>query len=285
MPLITPLISSQALPITSSGGVLPVIGYDNLLEQGTVIATSEIPTFEAANAYDWRTATFWKMADAPTEQFLTLTLGSAKPASYFAYFKHDLDEKGNGIHLQYSLDGGASWLDATTEEIPANDRPRIVTFNKVTSGLWRVRITLNGTPTGSILGAVAFGQVMNFERGMQVGFGAPGFINSNSYVNNFSEAGEFLGKSLIRRGEERTIQVVNTTRQWIRDVWQPFSTHVESKPFFFGWNLVNRPQDVTFCVPLDDPRATFNTLIYQQASIRCRGLVGNSTNTTPPQQV
>ena len=270
-----------------------VIGYQNYFEDtgAVIVADTELATFEKENAYDWRTATWWKTnyagsSPASLIQYITVTLTTAKSVSYFAYFAHDLHTQGNSIQLQYSTNSGSSWNDATAEEIPQTDRPRMVTFDPISADMWRVRISLNSSPpVDSVIGVLAFGPVMEMQRGTKPGFAPSGYSNKSEFVNSISESGEFLGKSLIRRGEERTVQISNVTPAWVRSTWQPFAAHCETKPFFFLWDETSHPIECAYCVPISDPEAKYGHKLYMDVSVRCRCLVGNTTDTTVPTEV
>src|SRR5436305_2127158 len=89
------------------------IGYANLLESGTVVASSEDASFPVANCYDWNTGDWYKSAAGGTIT-IDLTLPSPMTADYFAYYGQNLYQLSgtNTIRLQYWNSGTGTYIDA-----------------------------------------------------------------------------------------------------------------------------------------------------------------------------
>ena len=69
------------------------IGYVNLFAMGAVIASSETPGYEAANAYDGRLYDWWRPASGGVN-WIQVSLSRDQEADYVAVWGHDLHEVG-----------------------------------------------------------------------------------------------------------------------------------------------------------------------------------------------
>ncbi|WP_020184550.1 hypothetical protein [Methylopila sp. 73B] len=244
------------------------IGYDNLLEQGTVVASSAEVQYPVENAFDWRTDDFFRPASAGTVT-ITLTLPKARHASYFAYFQQDLFKKGGSLRLQ-RLDG-ASWVNVGDGIAPADNAPRMLFFDPVPAKQWRVVLTCDEAFS---IGVLAFGEALLLPYGMYLNWTPPVLARATRTLSSVSESGAFLGRSVIGQGVKTDLILQGTTDQWVRDHWQPFVEHAERKPFFFTPDALQRPDDCMFAWVEDDltpPR--HSNYGYMGTALRLRGMV------------
>ncbi len=85
--------------------------YDNLREQGTVVASSENPDFPVQNCFDWNTADYFQPAETGTIT-VTLTLSDAGTANYLAFYNQDLFLNAGSLRLQYWTGSAWTWPGA-----------------------------------------------------------------------------------------------------------------------------------------------------------------------------
>lgn len=244
---------------------LPVIGYDNLLEQGTVTG---VPVANAANAYDWLTHDSWTTNAAAGT--LTLVLANAMPADYFAFFAHTLHSYAATIKLQYKT--GAAWVDVPgTTVVPGDGKPILKTFTTIHSAQWRVDVVTNGTAVN--LGVVSFGKRLKLQRGAYVGFMPPRFARRDTYMNAQSQDGHQLGRSLIRTGIENTLALDHLTVGWVRSDLEPFLVHSRTKSWFLLWNPLRRPDEAAYCWTTGMPQPNNTGPGYMGVDIAFEGRV------------
>jgi len=104
---------------------LPRIGYDNLLEQGTITSS----TTDYANAYDWLTHDAWTPGH---NGWMITDIGSSEAADYLAIAVHDLHDEAATIKLQRW--NGAGYDDVPGATItPTSARTYMVFFTQVSA--------------------------------------------------------------------------------------------------------------------------------------------------------
>ncbi len=223
----------------------PIFAYQNLLEDdnATVTVSSEAVGFEMENAYDWNPTTFWKPTSSGAA-WIRASFAAAQLCNYVAIFAHNLGESGSNFKLQYSLDGGSVWLDATTPIAPVGTECRFVHFSSVLAADWRV---LFDSDAAASVGIIAFGVDFELEHGTGQGFSPPNFARDTQVTNNTSERGTLLGRTLIRQGSHLSLTAEFMSESFTLDTWLPFMEHAEMKPFFFQWNPDDRPTESAFC--------------------------------------
>jgi hypothetical protein len=244
------------------------IGYENLLENGTVVASSENASFPVANAYDWRTSDFFKPAASGTIN-ITLTLSVADTADYFAFYAHDLYSHGGTIKLQYH--NGSTYVDCFAAVTPTDNTPQMVTFTSQSATLWRVVITCT---TVFSIGVISFGAQLALERGMYLGWTPPQFGRATQLIDSSSDGGEFLGRSIIATGIRSQLQLNHASDAWMRTYGLPLIRRIEQKPFFFLPNVTTYPAECVFAYTDGDiSPPTQSAYGFMSVSIPIRGMV------------
>lgn len=256
--------------IAASGPDKPRVAYQNLLRDGggTVTASSETAQYEYQNAYDDRPFTWWRPESGTS--YLTLVLPSARSVNYFAFYGTDLAAKGGSIQLQYSLDGGGSWLDAAVSVSPADTTPvyKVLTA-AIAAARWRFKVICATQPN---LACLSFGTDLQFERGCWVGFSPPRLARDTDLTNNISQRGVWLGRSIIRNGMMGAFDLDKLTPGWVETYWKPFVRHAETKPWFLLWNKTGYPADAAWCWAEGDiERPAYSHPNFMKAGMRYRG--------------
>jgi hypothetical protein len=214
--------------------------WDNLLEKGTVVASSEDADFPVENCYDWLTFDFFRPAAGGTVT-IALTLDNAGSANYFAFYNQDLFKLNGRIKLQYW--DGSDWVDATANILPANNAPRAVFFDRKTSDQWRVVVTCSSVFN---LGVIAFGEYTALPQGIYLGWTEPQLARAPQLINSESDQGNFLGRSVIANGVATQMVLQYAPDEWVRETWMPFILHAEQKAFFFAHDVIRYPTDCAY---------------------------------------
>lgn len=248
------------------------IGYKNLFESAaSVSVTSQATGFEKENAYDWLTFDWWKAAAAGTV-YITLDMGSAVSADYWALASHDLPSNSGTIKPQYSSDNFAADInDFDIVQTPSDESP---IFRKVTSRSARYwRFEISSTGAASAIGQLCIGEVLTLPYGMPKGFTPPTFNRDNKILNSVSAGGAFLGRSIERLGNEVLISQRNVSPAWMRSNYLALADHFETKPFFFSWDYENYPGEAAFCWVKDKQTPPkYSHELYMDFSISCEAL-------------
>jgi hypothetical protein len=241
------IIITRSVVAGASEIAKPIIGYHNLLNDVGAVIVGD-PTTVVANAYDGLTYDYWTTGAAGGT--ITLTLPDARGADYFAFFAHTLHYQNGTIKLQYNV--GAGWVTITeTEVTPGVARPVMKTFDMVYASQWRVVITNDAAVN---LGMVAFGERLDMQRGAYVGVTPLHMARSDTILNNTTQNGQFLGRSLIRTGISGSIQFELLTAAWVRLKLDAFILHARTKAFFIAWYPSRYPDEVAVCWTTDTPQ-------------------------------
>lgn len=126
------MIHNQNFEISNS----PLIGWDNLVPQGTLTATSSATGFPVSGLLNGVTTDPWRPNAMPAT--VTLVLPTARFASMVCFAAHDLGTRGVTVILERLV--GATWT-LVMQVTPIDDAPLILSFNAVSAVQWRVRFT------------------------------------------------------------------------------------------------------------------------------------------------
>lgn len=241
--------SGGSVPIAATGPDKPRVLWNNLMATGSpssVIATSEPDPSEYPFecAYDGRPSTYWKV-EAGT-QYLTFVFPSAKDVNSYAYYSTGpgtLDKVGGTCQLQYSLDGGGSWLDFAVAEAPVDTTPIYRSEDTISAARWRWKFV---SATDFYVACLSFGVDFQFERGCWVGLSPSGLARDTTLTNNLSQGGNWLGRSVIRNGSLFTWSFEDLSIDFVYAYVADFAEWAETGPFFCLWNKESFPADAAF---------------------------------------
>lgn len=226
------------------------LGYDNLyLQTGAVVADSGADAgFPSANATSWLTSGGGWQTTGAGDRTLVATLLAAANANSYAIYKHNLGTLGLTVKLQYSSDG-AAWTDVTgSEKTPADDTViYFVATAPVSAKYWRIHIAGMAAGETLIVGQAFIGESLQVFSPPEPGWSPPNLALNNEFVNSRSEGGDFLGRSLVRRGSKTDFSIGLVDADWVRTDWLPFLLAAEEHPFYHAWDTVNYPSEVSFC--------------------------------------
>lgn len=225
-------------------------GYDSLFlrSDASVTASSADADQPIENAISWPTyGGGWRTSTLGDHE-ARIGFDVVKTAQCFAIHKHNLGTLGITIKLQSSSDA-ISWTDVTgSEQNPADDKTIfwIDVTGTTSDRFWRLLFT--GHTSGIMrIGQIFIGPVLRNFNPPGIGWSPPNFAINNMYVNSRSDGGDFLGRSLIRRGSKTRFRMEPVTEEFVRDEWEPFMVAAEEHPFYFSWDAVNFPKEVAYC--------------------------------------
>ncbi len=220
----------------------PRIGYDNAAAatDATITTDSVASGYAAANPFDWKPYTYWKPATGG-EHYIQIVTADTVTVDYVALAQHNLGDNNGTFQLQYSVDAGANWLDATTDYAPTAREQLWIDVTPVVARYWRI-VTNSVDP--SVIGIVSFGVKYKPQRGKFSGFTPPGMARSFTPYASSSEGGLFLGRSILRRQLRGSISFDLMEIADVYAYWVPFMQAAEAHPFFLVWMLEDYPEDV-----------------------------------------
>lgn len=193
------------------------IGYDNLITSG------EDPELLTPDTWQrWR----------PTGADNTLmSLDAPTVCNFIGIAAHTLTGIEVTVKTSTTLGGALVSQSVTT---PTDNRPFIIDLADVTVA--DVQVLVDGATE---IGVVYAGNLLEMERPLYGGHMPMQVNHSTTYQSTMSESGQFLGRSIIRRGSEAPFDWRNLTAAWVRSTFQPFVESALTLPFFIQW----RPDD------------------------------------------
>lgn len=262
------LESGYSLPGSDEPLTHARIGHaGNWLTGGTISASTTATDFFSDGPDN--TLTYEKWKPTTTSGTWEYDHGSAAACDYCAVGAHDLGTSGATVKVQYH--NGSSWVDLSAATAITTDEPLFFIFGTQTRQRWRLNITTaSAAPT---IGVIKFGAAMQFERPLYGGHAPIPLARKTVLRANYSETGEFLGRTKQRHMLATNYAWQNLTSAWIRANWPAFQQAIEEEPFFIAW----RPEtfgDVALCqvdaVPI--PQAMGMRDLYQvEMEVRARG--------------
>jgi len=248
------------------------IGYNNILESGTVSVTSEATGYPKENAFDWLPGDWWK-ANGSGTVYLTVDMGVSTIVDYWALAFHDLADHSGTIKPQYSsgLTSPISWSDLDTVQTPTENQ---MIFRPVTQQNVRYyRFEISSTSVASCIGSLLLGQALTLQRGIKAPFTTAKHGRNKKILNSLSETGNIIGRTVYRQGQKFSIQQKNVTPAWISSNWDDLIDHVEAKPFFFMHDYEDAPNEICFAWSNKISHPNYNNNGFQDFSIECGALI------------
>lgn len=238
----------------SGGGTItadnPLIGYDNIVNTGSISTTTEDPDFPATNLANPATHLRWLgLGGSPTsDEYVTVTNAVVQDIDYIAIARHNLFTAQIAISVEYF--NGSSWVELVAPVILPNDGPALFRFPKLAYAQIRLRLqTGNALPT---IAVVYSGELLVMQRRMYVGHTPINMGRSTMQASLRSISGNFLGRIVLGRKVSTRASFQNLTPAWYRTYLAPFVLAAEEIPFFFAWRPSTYPNEVGYAWLSDD---------------------------------
>lgn len=198
---------------------------------GTVTASSEATGFEAINADNELTYTYWQPTAVPATWQLTFT---STTVSYCGVASHNIGSSGGSIGLQEW--DGATWTTIFAPIVVADDSPILFLFSPRTTDRLRIRVT-NAIPT---VGVIWFGDVMELPQKCQWTGSLPfNEAVGSVFAENVSDGGHVLDRFAIRKAATCQMTVNNISETWAAANIPALQAHMEVLPVF----MADRPDE------------------------------------------
>lgn len=241
--LVSPSLVAQARK--SGGDIGPSerlcharIGWQTITRDAVVSASSSEPGWPASSLQNSMTYDRWRPQDMPS--WVSFDAGAVVEVDYVGIGGHNLYSVGATVQVQHSNDG-AAWTPAETIE-PSRDGATLIQFEAVAARYWRINIS-GGIPT---IAVIYFGKVLVMQRGSYGGHSPGTLSRATDIMPNKSESGQFLGRSIIRRGYSTSYEWSNLTANWYRQYFDPFVESARKFPFFIQWFPEKFPDEVLY---------------------------------------
>lgn len=235
------------------------IGYDSLFlrDDASVTVDSEDTGQEIDNGTSWFTYGGGWQTSNPSTHTVTVSFAQTEVAQCFALHKHNISDLGLTVKMQLSQDG-VTFTDISGSEQTPTDNTTLffLAASSSTAPFWRIVIT--GHTTGTLrIAQIFIGPAFQVFQSPQVGWIPPNLALNDVFINSRSDGGDFLGRSLVRRGSKTGFTITPIPEAWVRQFWLAFMLAAEEHPFYYSWDNVNFPDEVAYCYTdgkIDTPR-------------------------------
>lgn len=156
---------------------------------------------------------------------------------------HNLATTGSSVVVETAPTVAGTWTerDAIT---PITNKPILFLFENV-DDCEDVRITITGG-TDREIGVIYAGEAMVMQRALYGGHNPIDLSSVTEYQNNQSDTGQFLGRTIQRKGKRSTFSWRNIEPDWYRETFQPFVDSAKTTPFFIKWRPDRFSDEVAF---------------------------------------
>lgn len=223
--------ASASYPLTNSR-----IGWQKIT--GTLTASTEAAGFPASAAQNELTYSYWKPTALPATW--ALDAGAGVDVDYFGIAAHTLGTDQATIYAEYW--NGSAWIEIDSV-LPGDDRPIMFIFATITASQFRIRLT--GT-TAPRIGVIYIGKLLEMQRPITDSHSPINLSPVTETRGTISETGQWLGRSVVRKGSATSWRWNFLNNDWYRANFQPFADSAPTKPFFIAWNPDFAPGDVGY---------------------------------------
>ena len=247
---------------------------ENLLENGTVVASDTGTGSDVANVFDRNTYDFWAPPAIGLDQ-IDLTLASAASANCFVIYAHNLGTVGASLKFQWG-DGASpeNFTDLFSEISPSDDRIIFKIFTGVGKNNWRVVIDSTGATGVPIIGMIAFGSQLTFPVGLPTNFAPPTRASDKESKTNLSRGAAFLGRSIRNRTVPFIVHLRALDAAWVTANWDALRDHMDALPFFFSFDISD-VNEAVFCWKKDSAPARLRHVsagpAYMETTLQLEG--------------
>lgn len=203
--------------------------HSNLwLSGGTATASSTASGYLADGPLNSLTYERWK----PATSNATWDYVQAVPAgaNCVGIAAHTLGSTKSLIKVQH-YDSG-SWTDLIDWHAVPDNEPIIIFWDDVTDTRFRLAISYSTAPE---VGVIKFANHLSMQAPIYGGHAPVDLAREAVLRSNYSETGDFLGRSVQRTYNPTSFSWQHLSADWIRTYWPSLQTGIEAEPFFIAW--------------------------------------------------
>lgn len=211
---------------------------NNLAIGATVSATSEAHGFPASAVTNPLTYERWAPATAGSH---AITIDVPSTIDTIAIAAHTLGTNGAHVIISVFLTDVAAWFDLYSDTA-TSDEPIVLPFNSITT-ISQVRITINKQAE---IGVIYIGERLLMPLTIYGGH-TPDTIGRETDIKTArSVSGNFLGRTVVRRGYEARYEFKHLGAAWYRSHFEPFAKDAITNPFIIAWYPSKYPNEVIY---------------------------------------
>ena len=201
----------------------------NWLSGGTASASTTSTGYSASAPLNTLTYELWR--PTVTSGTWEYNNGSSAICDYACIAAHTLGTARSNIRAQYL--SGSTWTDLNASTLITDDSPIFIIFNRTTAARWRINIASSTSiPT---IGVIKFGRALQMQQPIYGGHSPINMARQTILRTNYSETGEFLGRTKQRVQLANTFSWTHLKADWMRTNWPTLQRAIESEPFWIAW--------------------------------------------------
>lgn len=239
------MVAQQPAAAGGSGNLPPFplsharIGYQTICTADNVTASSEAAGFPADAAVNPFTYEGWKPDTLPATW--SVDAGATVDVDYIGIAAHTFYVDRCTLSIEYSIDG-STWT-TLNEQAPGDGSPIMLIFETITARYWRFTVDGLAAP---VIGVIFIGKALAMQRAIYGGHAPISLNRRTTIVPVRTEAGQFLGRSIVRQGNGTSFEWKNLTAGWYRQYFDPFVKYARRFPFFIAWRPDRFPDEVGY---------------------------------------
>jgi hypothetical protein len=220
-----------------------------------VVADTAASGYPATNLANPSTSLRWVAADT-TDQYLTVTTGSAEAIDYMAVARHNFGVSAVTVSVEGRTASDGEWTELVEEFLPADDTPLVLRFTP--QALYQVRLKMQPASAAPAAAVLYVGALLVVPHGLPVGFTPIPYGRETEITNGRAESGDFLGRIVRTRRLSSRAGFQYLDGDWYRANFEPFVRVAQTTPFFFAWAPASYPREAGYCWLTSDPRPSID---------------------------
>jgi hypothetical protein len=223
----------------------PIILANNLVGNGTTItASSSAPGFPVAALKNPLTYERW-MPNSPSGGSFEISLPNA-PIDTIAFAAHSIGTTGALVKIEGYNGVWELLFDYGDLPVAPDDSPYAIALPVASvggSGYTKLRISIDKQAE---IGVVYAGKRLEMPSSIYGGH-TPDTIGRETDIKTArSVSGNFLGRTVVRRGYEARYEFKHLGAAWYRSNFEPFAKDAITNPFIIAWYPSKYPDEVIY---------------------------------------
>jgi hypothetical protein len=238
---ISPSYPTHTIPRIPLGGPYP-LNHARILWRNVL----QFAAADPVGASVATTPATWERYTVATATTVTYTVGVAFDFDSVGIAAHTFGSTGTELEIWYSTAASGESFVKIYDAIPQDDGAIFVQISSVVDAR-RIRLVIGDPDTTVEVGVVFAGAALQMQRPIYGGHRPITLSSNTQYANSISDSGQWLGRSITKRGYKTQGNWKYTEAEWVRLYLAPFIEGAKLSPFFFAWNPLEYPLEVGYC--------------------------------------
>ena len=218
--------------------------YDNLFNNG-IVSLPAAQGIANSNTYER-----WRLTGA--NQSIIVSANSNKTINAICLGAHNLGAVNGTVTIATSASTSAAFINRATVTPATNNAIMVLLTSDLV--VRRIRLTVNSA--SAEIGILYAGLALVMPRPIFGGHAPITLQNKVNYIDSASENGQWLGRTITRRGYATSYTWSFITDAWYRLNFSPFVESTNLYPFFIAWRPDLYPDEVAYAWRTDDVTPT-----------------------------